>query len=138
MRRARLLLPVVLPALFLTACGGARDAITIPLKPRHASGLDGVARLVPAGSGSRLTIDLDADRAPRGVTAAVYRGRCRTLPTRPVTRRVPVDGDAATVRVTTAPRRLARHAVALKRNGTVLACGDVPAARPGASGGVGS
>ncbi|HET7043585.1 MAG TPA: hypothetical protein VFI37_01940 [Gaiellaceae bacterium] len=132
MRYLRLLLPVVLSALCLTACGGARNAITIPLQPRHASGVDGVARLAPAGSGSRLTIELDAGDAPQGTTAAVYRGECRLLPTRAVTPRIAVEGGAARLHVDRAPRRLGDHAVALKRNGNVLACGDVPAARPGA------
>jgi hypothetical protein len=127
MRLSRLLLPVVLSATCLTACGGgARNAITIPLEPRHASGLDGVARLVRAGDGSRLTIELDGETAVPGLTAAIYRGPCRMLPTRPVTERVPVDGETTSLRLGAAPRELRDHAVALKRNGNVLACGTLP------------
>jgi len=125
--RSRLLLPVVLSALGLTACGGARNAITIPLEPRHSSGLDGVARLVRAGDGSRLTVRLEG-RVARGTTAAIYRGPCRLLPTEPITPRVRVEGRSAELTVPADARSLADEAVALKRNGAVLACGTLPAA----------
>lgn len=134
--RAVLLLPVVGSALALAGCGGAGDAITFKLDPRHRSGLDAVVTLVPAaGAASRLTIDL-TDPAPHDVTAAVYRGTCAELPTSRVSAKTPVHGTQARLRVSEPPRALGRRerAVALKRHGDLLACGDVPPGRAAARG----
>jgi len=132
MTHARLLLPVVLAALLLTACGGAGNAITFKLDPRHGSGLDGVAELVPRPGGSRLTIELgpSAD-PPRGTTAAVYRGSCATIPQRRASRPTRIDGGELRIPLGAPTDALSHrdHAVVLERGGVMLACGDVP---PGA------
>jgi hypothetical protein len=135
--RARFLLPVVLAAL-LAGCGGAGDAartITFAVDPLHGSGIDGIAELTRIGPGTaRLHVDLDG-APPPGVTVAVYRGSCVTLPTLAVSERVEPNGDALTVRVERPLRSLARddHAVVLRRNGYVLGCGDIPPGVPSSS-----
>ncbi len=128
MRRARSLLPVVLAALIPTACGGAGNAITFKLDPRHGSGLDGLAKLAPRPGGSRLTIDLTVDAPPPGTTAAVYEGSCDTIPQRRASPAVTLAGPELRIPLGATPATLARHdhAVALKRAGAMLACGDVP------------
>ena len=124
----RILLPVVLAALLLTAYGGAGNAITFTLQPRHGSHLLGAATLSPRAHGSRLTIDLHrAYGPPRGATVALYDGSCSTVLARRETRRLPLPRLQLSASLSAPPATYIRsdYALAVRRGGVVVACGDV-------------